>query len=223
MASPSDPMDSVLLSEQQPSNAKSLAIFGGYMLAALLLTLRCVAVIRGQYLLNGKLSSPLRSKPSSPEQTKVEKDSTTATTTTTTNAAAAVPEDDNNSHLSAAQLRRRIVIFSVLAGVSLGTTWYYMFAFFAHSYRDWAASASAASRGVITAGGEGLQLGAWLRDTSLFSLAWGSAMASDARVWWTQQIFGFCAVWSLVVGTEGMSSSVLFWGGVQVPWFEVLC
>lgn len=198
MASPTDPMDSALLFEQQqqPSNAKSLAIFGGYMLAALLLTMRCAAVIRGQYLLNRKLSPRSTPVTVSPSSAKLEQKEDKDPGTSTIDAAVATSEDDN-SLLSAAQLRRRIIIFSALAAASLATTWYYMFAFFAHSYRDWAVS-----RGGAVVGGE-LQLGAWLKDTSLFSLAWGSAMASDARVWWTQQIFGFCAVWSLLVGTEG--------------------
>src|SRR6266478_2896692 len=33
----------------------------------------------------------------------------------------------------------QLLVFALLSILSLGSTWYYMFAFFAHSYRDWAA------------------------------------------------------------------------------------
>ncbi|KXJ88612.1 hypothetical protein Micbo1qcDRAFT_235894 [Microdochium bolleyi] len=165
---------------EPPGNIKSFAIFGGYMATALLLTLRCISIIRQQSRHNiaGSLKAPA-SKDQQQQQQQV---------VTTTNP------------LSHAQLRRRVWIFSLLAAASLSTTWYYMFAFFAHSYRDWAAT-----RGIPVSGtsASDLQLGAWLRDTSLFSQAWASAMATPPRVWWTQQIFGFCSLWTLILATEG--------------------
>ena len=48
-----------------------------------------------------------------------------------------------------------------------------------------------------------MQLGPWLRDTQLFKQAWASAMETDERFWWTQQIFGFATLWSVVLGSEG--------------------
>ncbi|KAJ1328030.1 hypothetical protein MN608_07365 [Microdochium nivale] len=170
------------ISIEPPSNFKSYAIFGGYMATALVLTLRCISIIRRQSRGAQRTTAPAPA--AAQEQQQV---------ITTTNL------------LSPAQLRQRVWVFSALAALSLGTTWYYMFAFFAHSYRAWAAvhhttTASAPHHG---GGIADLQLGAWLRDTSLFSEAWASAMASGARVWWTQQIFGFCSLWTLVLATEG--------------------
>jgi hypothetical protein len=34
----------------------------------------------------------------------------------------------------------QFLLFAILAALSLGATWYCMFVFFAHSYRNWAAS-----------------------------------------------------------------------------------
>lgn len=88
-------------------------------------------------------------------------------------------------------------LFSLLALASLAITWFYMFCYFQWSYRDWAAGAGA---------GDTLRLGDWLRDTSLFRQAWASALDTPARVWWTVQIFGFCAVWSVVLSVRGIFS-----------------
>jgi hypothetical protein len=93
-----------------------------------------------------------------------------------------------------ARLRRKSLVFSLLAVISLATTWYYMFSFFAHSYSQWALARA------IPVQLNSLHLGPWLRDTSLFKQAWGTAMETDARFWWTQQIFGFCSAWSIILG-----------------------
>jgi hypothetical protein len=90
----------------------------------------------------------------------------------------------------------RISIFSVLASLSLATTWFYMYQFFALSYRTWALNGY--HKGV-----DGLQLGEWLGDSQLFEEAWGTACATPQRYWWTQQIFLLTTFWSLILGAEG--------------------
>ncbi|OCK80030.1 hypothetical protein K432DRAFT_329046 [Lepidopterella palustris CBS 459.81] len=93
-------------------------------------------------------------------------------------------------------------LFAALAVFSLAVTWYFMLCFFAHSYRTWASS----SNYIVTLGSEPggrMPLGAWLRDSKLFKEAWGSAMATPGRFWWSQQIFYGTAGWSVFIGREG--------------------
>ena len=88
-------------------------------------------------------------------------------------------------------------IFTVLAVLSLSSTWYYMFRFFEWSYNDWKLTRPAA---------QSLQLGSWLRDTKLFEQAWTAVLVNRARAWWSAQIIGFCVYWSVSLGWQGMSS-----------------
>ncbi|KAF2812590.1 uncharacterized protein BDZ99DRAFT_461249 [Mytilinidion resinicola] len=98
---------------------------------------------------------------------------------------------------------RRVVLFTVLSAISLGTTWYYMFCFFSHSYQQWS------SRQSIHLSVDGsLELGAWLRDTKLFKEAWGTALETPERFWWTQQIFFFTSIWSVFLGQQGFSRRI---------------
>ncbi|KAF3026479.1 hypothetical protein E8E14_012978 [Neopestalotiopsis sp. 37M] len=94
--------------------------------------------------------------------------------------------------------RRRdaTILFSALAALSLATTWYHMFCFFQWSYRQWAAAASPLDDG------NKLYLGAWLRDTTLFRQAWVATLETPLRAWWSTQIFGFCAVWSVMLAAQ---------------------
>jgi hypothetical protein len=101
---------------------------------------------------------------------------------------------------------KKIRIFAVLAILSLGTTWYYMFQFFALSYRTWASNFAPTTEGEAN----GLQLGLWLRDSRLFEEAWGFACATPHRWWWTQQIFLCTTMWSLILGREGTSMQICF-------------
>jgi len=71
-----------------------------------------------------------------------------------------------------------------------------MLCFFSLSYREWASTHD------VALGGDP-ELGLWLKDTQLFKEAWGTAVATPARFWWTQQIFFFTAVWSVFLGQEG--------------------
>ncbi|KAF6808052.1 hypothetical protein CMUS01_13977 [Colletotrichum musicola] len=92
--------------------------------------------------------------------------------------------------------RRAVVLLSLLAALSLATTWYHMFRFFEWSYGQWAIAH------VAGADADGLRLGKWLRDTSLFRQAWASTLETAPRAWWSLQIFGFCANWSIMLAVQ---------------------
>ncbi|KAJ6441195.1 putative AC transposase [Purpureocillium lavendulum] len=102
---------------------------------------------------------------------------------------------------AAASRRRhaRLVLFAGLAALSLATTWYHMFAFFRWSYLQWSASRRV---------DDGLRLGDWLRDTALFKQAWASTLETPPRAWWSLQIFGFCANWSLALAAQARRRAV---------------
>ncbi|KAK4663643.1 hypothetical protein QC763_610200 [Podospora pseudopauciseta] len=95
-----------------------------------------------------------------------------------------------------------LVLFGALAVVSLATTWSYMFGYFRWSYFDWAANAPSATAD------DQLHLGEWLRDTSLFKQAWFSALETSGRAWWTLQIFGFCAIWSVMLSVQAKKRNI---------------
>ncbi|KAK4177121.1 hypothetical protein QBC36DRAFT_300505 [Triangularia setosa] len=96
-----------------------------------------------------------------------------------------------------------LALFGALAAISLATTWSYMFAYFRWSYFDWAANNASGA----TIDGQ-LHLGEWLRDTSLFKQAWFSALERPARAWWTLQIFGFCAIWSVMLSVQAKKRNI---------------
>ncbi|KAF2431146.1 hypothetical protein EJ08DRAFT_611411 [Tothia fuscella] len=91
------------------------------------------------------------------------------------------------------------ILFTTLAICSLATTWFYMFSFFVWSYRDWYQNQDVKFIRVD----EGVQLGKWLSVTGLFKQAWWEACKTPERFWWTQQIFGWGGLGSLIVGWEG--------------------
>ncbi|KXX75033.1 hypothetical protein MMYC01_207883 [Madurella mycetomatis] len=93
-------------------------------------------------------------------------------------------------------------VFTTLSVLSLATTWSYMFAYFRWSYLDWAANSSP------VADANQPRLGEWLRDTSLFKQAWFSALETPARAWWTLQIFGFCAIWSVMLSVQARKRNI---------------
>ncbi|GAB1316343.1 hypothetical protein MFIFM68171_06553 [Madurella fahalii] len=97
-----------------------------------------------------------------------------------------------------------LTLFTALAIFSLATTWSYMFAYFRWSYFDWAASSS----NLTVTDASQLRLGEWLRDTSLFKQAWFSALETPARAWWTLQIFGFCAIWSVMLSVQARKRGI---------------
>lgn len=94
---------------------------------------------------------------------------------------------------------RYIPVFVALAALSLGATWYYMFSFFAYSYRDWACRTGSVGTAPLTA--RDIEL--WLRDTKLFQEAWGAVVESPWRFWWSEQIFLWTTGWSLFLGVSG--------------------
>ncbi|KAF2841814.1 hypothetical protein M501DRAFT_1013202 [Patellaria atrata CBS 101060] len=104
----------------------------------------------------------------------------------------------------------KIILFSILAIISLGTTWFYMLEFFKYSYRLWAERRDiklpeSFQAGLLSIGSNdkhSLRLGSWLKDSKLFKEAWGTALETPLRQWWTQQIFFFAALLSLLMSYE---------------------
>ncbi|KAF3353980.1 hypothetical protein VdG1_07879 [Verticillium dahliae VDG1] len=94
-------------------------------------------------------------------------------------------------------------VFSLLAVLSLATTWYHMFRFFEWSYAAWKA------RRLLRPGNSAkLYVGLWLRETSLFKQAWASTFETPARAWWSLQIFGFCANWSVMLAVQAKKRKI---------------
>ncbi|KAK5991755.1 hypothetical protein PT974_07789 [Cladobotryum mycophilum] len=109
------------------------------------------------------------------------------------------PSTTSTSHHAPAH---KILIFSSLAALSLATTWYHMFCYFRWSYLDWATLHNLAGPD------DPLLLGRWLRDTSLFKQAWASTLETADRTWWSLQIFGFCAVWSVMLAVQARKRNI---------------
>jgi len=99
--------------------------------------------------------------------------------------------------------RTHFFIFAVLATLSLGTTWYYMFAFFAQSYRTWEESRVLELQGAEISTSIFPRLELWLRNTKLFREAWETVIETPARFWWSGQIFLWTTGWSLFLGIMG--------------------
>jgi hypothetical protein len=121
-----------------------------------------------------------------------------------------IPKHELNSRLAGVQL------FSALAALSLATTWYYMFSFFGLSYLEWAAHRgiqlpddSFAQSGLLYI--RELEVGRWLKNSTLFKEAWETAISSPQRFWWTQQIFLFTTAWSYFLGIRGSKRSHRCW------------
>ncbi|KAG2024524.1 hypothetical protein GB937_003716 [Aspergillus fischeri] len=76
------------------------------------------------------------------------------------------------------------VLFTLLSCASLASTWFYMLAFFAHSYRSWRGQRTLAQghepeRASLPMKGE-----RWLRDTKLFKQVWETVSEIPERHWW---------------------------------------
>ncbi|KAK6224543.1 alpha-mannosyltransferase alg11p [Colletotrichum tabaci] len=99
-----------------------------------------------------------------------------------------------------------LAVFGLLAAVSLVTTWYHMFRFFEWSYLEW--DSRQLRTAVIDAKSPGLRLGEWLRDTTLFRQAWASTLETGPRAWWSLQIFGFCANWSVLLAAQAQKRRI---------------
>ncbi|KAJ5380746.1 uncharacterized protein N7496_003174 [Penicillium cataractarum] len=97
------------------------------------------------------------------------------------------------------QRRVQFFLFAILAALSLGATWYYMFAFFAHSFRNWEASQTLvdlADPEITTL----FKLELWLQKAKLFREAWETVIETPARFWWSGQIFLWTTGWSVFLG-----------------------
>ncbi|KAJ6136140.1 hypothetical protein N7512_001300, partial [Penicillium capsulatum] len=93
----------------------------------------------------------------------------------------------------------QFLLFTILAALSLGSTWYYMFAFFVHTYRAWElrsllSADQLAELSLVT------KLELWLQNTELFREAWETVIETPARFWWSGQIFLWTTWWSVFLG-----------------------
>ncbi|KAJ5769045.1 hypothetical protein N7520_003604 [Penicillium odoratum] len=97
----------------------------------------------------------------------------------------------------------KFALFVLLAAFSLATTWYYMFAFFRHSYRSWETQQGPIQKSVIEVEPYLVKWELWLRDCKLFREAWESVSETPAKSWWSGQIFLWTIGWSLFLGVMG--------------------
>lgn len=100
------------------------------------------------------------------------------------------------------QRQMQFFVFALLAALSLGATWYYMFAFFAHSYHNWESSQSLVdltNPNMSTL----FKLELWLQKAKLFREAWETVIETPARFWWSGQIFLWTTGWSVFLGVMG--------------------
>ncbi|KAF4223382.1 hypothetical protein CNMCM6457_000491 [Aspergillus fumigatiaffinis] len=97
----------------------------------------------------------------------------------------------------------KLVLFILLACASLASTWFYMFAFFAHSYRSWRSQCTLAQLHELERASLPMKGELWLRDTKLFKQAWETVSETPERHWWSGQIFMFTIAWSIFLGVMG--------------------
>jgi hypothetical protein len=120
----------------------------------------------------------------------------TTTTSSSSSAAAA----------AASTKRRRMRLFSALAALTISITWYHMIAFYFHSYQEWEQSQQqqqqTKNQDVLQQAAMG-RMASWLQDTQLFEQAWAAVVETEPRLWWSSQIFSFCAGWSVLLGVQG--------------------
>ncbi|KJZ73339.1 hypothetical protein HIM_07343 [Hirsutella minnesotensis 3608] len=179
------------------SNTGPIAIFTTYLATAAVLTAACIKTITSV----SAVRSPRRDGLSSIS-------------------AGTIPYSSRSSHDGAVtgddrRWRPAMATFVALAVLSLASTWYYMFLFFRWSYLDWAPARELQTAGA-PASLSGLRLGDWLRDTTLFKQAWVSTLETPPRAWWTLQIFGFCANWSISLAVQAKKR------GIPRAWIFVL-
>ena len=115
--------------------------------------------------------------------------------------------------------RRHVQIFLALSVISFAVAIFHSLSFAIVSYSVWATE-----RGVkipkavwgkdgIYGGGDSnvpLQLGWWIRDTSLTSEIWEIATEKSRRFWWTQQALLSGTAWSVYLGIEGIAPISLY-------------
>ena len=109
------------------------------------------------------------------------------------------------------QRQKHVRIFAGLSVISLAVACYYIFNFLTVSYRVWAHERGEAlplnlwGRGGLLGSDDpvDLQLGRWLKDTSLLMEWWEIAIERSRRFWWTQQLVLGTAAWSTFAAIEG--------------------
>ncbi|KAI8375866.1 hypothetical protein BD560DRAFT_392137 [Blakeslea trispora] len=94
-------------------------------------------------------------------------------------------------------------VFFLLAMVSLGSTWTYMFQFFFYSYRQWQKTTTLA-----------LSLNSishWLHQTSLFDSAWRQVSVGAWPWLWSHQLCSLTvSVWTPILAIEGYQRQIPF-------------
>lgn len=122
--------------------------------------------------------------------------------------------------------KSHVALWSALSAISLSSTWYFMFRYFAHSYNQWEANANFTSYGLptlpvcgslastftshaerachVSLAASFLQRTAlWLRDTSLFREAWLLVVRDDANWWWSVEVCLFTVgAWVVFLQTQ---------------------
>ncbi|KAH8730854.1 hypothetical protein GQ44DRAFT_746728 [Phaeosphaeriaceae sp. PMI808] len=98
---------------------------------------------------------------------------------------------------------KHIFLFSVLAAVSLFTTWTFLFKYFGVSYRTWLMW-----RSYYELDPKHRHWGLWLKETSLFREAWELVVVGNARYWWSHQIFSFALGLGLHMEQKGVKRGI---------------
>lgn len=100
---------------------------------------------------------------------------------------------------------KEVLLWSVLAVLSLGTTWNFMLKYFARSYADWLERAELSSLGVPAlpkcptrfglsacyislAASHFQRWSQWLYSTSLFNESWLLVVSNEANWWWSLEV-----------------------------------
>lgn len=124
----------------------------------------------------------------------------------------ALPPSQTTRHRESKR-RKHVQIFAALAALSLAMTGYHVYSSLSLSYRVWALERGEMlpnglfGPGGIVGGGDesvGLELGRWLKDTSLLLDHWEIIIEKSRRFWWSQQLLLGSTVLSLFMGIEGM-------------------
>ncbi|CAO1636683.1 unnamed protein product [Sympodiomycopsis kandeliae] len=122
--------------------------------------------------------------------------------------------------------RKEVVLWSVLALVSLGSTWTYMIKYFIRSYSDWFEKANLSSYGIpalpvcparFGLSGCHISLAAtyfqrfsqWLSNTSLFTEAWLLVVSNEANWWWSLEVCLYTVgPWTVFLHTQRRRTAV---------------
>ena len=123
----------------------------------------------------------------------------------------ALPPSQTTRHRQSKR-QKHVQIFAALSVLSLAITSYYGYSSLSLSYRVWAHERGEVlpnglwgPGGLIGGGDEtvGLELGRWLKDTSLLLDHWEIIVEKSRRFWWSQQTLLGSTALSVFIGIEG--------------------